>query len=411
MLKVIFLAGLVAGVALSSNDRWSLERLVARAVEQAPILLAYQKDVEKAHLAAKQAGRWSNPDLTFSMGPMSQAGVSGHSLDLSLKQNIPLFGQKSLAEKLGRQHETMTQIDVTRETLALKHRVVLAAYKYLVSNELYQHVEHRKKKIELILKFLNSRPFVSPIQSVERDLIRYRIREVEENFLDISLAKESAWQALNVYLGLEKPVQLDIQWKSEVAPVNRESFQNLLLQQNLELKQLESMIAASGLEMELAAKKKLPEIRLGAIYNEQTADLPQRVFMGNLELSLPILDQGGYGYRSTAAAKEALVLRMRQKKRELESRFEQSWISLENALGKLKLYPISLLGELDAQLALGEQHWKRNLISAAVFLEMENQVHKQTDKIYEMQYGYIEALGELEMLVGQEFSLEGAGDA
>lgn len=383
-----------------SAERWSLEKVVSRAVEQAPIIRAYNKEVERVHFAALQAGRWSNPDFTFAMGPVTQAGVLGHSLDLSLKQSIPLFGQKSIAEKLGRQQEKTVEIDAGRERLRLEHRVVQLAYRYLVASEIYKHVEHRRKKIDLILKFLNSRPFASPAQSVERDLIRYRIREIEENVLDMILAKESAWKALNVYLGLSDPIVVETGWSSGERTINREYFEAQFVSQNPDLRYFESLIATSGVELELASKKKWPDFRVGAIYSEQTADLPQRLVMGSLEMSLPIWDRGGYLRDSISANKEALGLKLLQNKLELASRFEQSWLKLENSREKLKLYPKMLLSELEEQMTAAEQHWKRGLISVAVFLEMENQVHRQTDRVYEVQNSYIEALSELELLAG-----------
>ncbi len=411
MLKFILLAGLASFAALSLNDSWTLDRIVRHALEQAPIVKFYDKQIEKAHFSAFQAARWNNPDFAFAMGPVTQAGVWGHSLDLSFKQNIPLFGQKSVAKRLGLQHQKSAEIERDRELLTLKHQLVLLAYQYSIATELYQHIEHRRQKIDLVLKFLNSRPFVSPAQAVERDLIRYRIREIEEQFLDVSLAKQTSWQSLNVYLGLSAPVAIELNWKLGDKLPSQEYLKSLYSTGNLEVKKLENMIAAASVELELASKKKLPDFKIGASYNEQIAELPQRTVLANLEMSLPILDRGGYLRDSISAGQEAIKLQLQQKKIELESDFEQAWLRLQNMNGKLKLYPMTLLPDLEKQRTQVEQHWKRGLISAALFLEMESQVHRQTDKIYETQLGYVEALSQLEILAGQDFSLEGAGHA
>src|SRR5579885_653831 len=77
------------------GEKWSLDRIIARAQERTPEVKALAKDIERAENLAHQAGKWENPEGAVSYGPMTQAGLSGYSFDVSLKQSIPLFGQKA----------------------------------------------------------------------------------------------------------------------------------------------------------------------------------------------------------------------------------------------------------------------------------------------------------------------------
>jgi outer membrane protein TolC len=146
---------------------------------------------------------------------------------------------------------------------------------------------------------------------------------------------------------------------------------------------------------------------VGASYGEQTADLPQRVFMGTIELSLPIIDRGGYARDAALAEKEAATYRLEQKRKELRAQFDQGWTVLEQSKKKIEIYPLSLVPSLEAVMNKAEQNWKRGLVQVTAFLELENQVHEQASKVFDVQTAYIEALSQMMLLAGSDFALEG----
>lgn len=398
--------GLNAFGEQGSPERWTLERVVTRASEQTPELDALEKDIERAENLARQAGKWENPEASIAYGPMTQSGLSGKSLDVAVKQSIPLFGQKVIAERLGEQNKTTIEAENRKQRLLLKHEVVRLAYRLSALEEQVKHIEHRREKIGLIAKFLETRPFASPSQAVEKSLLLNRLREVEEKFLDISLAKEDAWRALNVFLNLEARIIPEVKWVSNPKSIDREGLWQLCQSQNPELQRGESMIAAASLEAEQAAKRGFPDIKIGGSYNEQTADFPQKVYAGTIDFSLPIFDRGGYAKQAALAGKEAASRRLEQKRRELKSQFDQTWLELQQGEKRITLYPLGLVEDLEAQMKRAEQNWKRGLVQVTAFLELENQVHEQAVKVFNAQVTYIEAVSQMQFLAGTEFKTE-----
>jgi len=388
-------------------ERWTLEKVVTRASEQTPEIYALEKDIERAENLAQQAGKWDNPEASVAYGPMTQSGLSGRALDVSVKQSIPLFGQKAIAERLGEQNRTTIEAENKKQRLFLKHEVVRLAYRLSALEEQAKHIEHRREKIGLIAKFLETRPFASPSQAVEKNLLMNRLREVEEKFLDISLAEENAWRALNVFLNLESRIIPDVQWIGNAKPIDREGLWELCQSQNPDLQRGESMIAAAALEAEQAAKRGLPEIKIGGNYNEQTADFPQKIYAGTIDFTLPIFDRGGYAKQAALAGKEAASRRLEQKRRELKSQFDQAWMELAQGKKRIELYPLSLVEDLESQMKRAEQNWKRGLVQVTAFLELENQVHEQAVKVFNAQIAYIEAASQMQFLAGNEFKTEG----
>lgn len=400
------LAGIATAAESTSIERWSLDKILARASERTPEFKALAKDIEKADNLARQAGRWDNPEGSVSYGPMTQAGLNGYSFDVSLKQSIPLFGQKAIAEEVGEQNKVTVEAESKKQRLLLRHEVVRLAYRLAALEEQAKHVTHRREKINLVAEFLKTRPFASPAQAVEKSLVLNRLREIEEKFLEISAAREGAWQALNVFLASDARISPEAKWKNAPVLPNRETLLKLFQTQNPELERHQSLIATASLEADQAGKKAFPDIRIGGGYNEQTADLPQRVYAGTIELSIPIFDRGGYAKQAALAEKEAATHRLEQKRRELEAQFDKTWATLQQGKKRIELYPPSLVGSLEAQMSKAEQNWKKGLVQVTAFLELENQVHEQASKVFDAQTAFVEALSQVQFLAGVDFGTE-----
>ncbi len=394
------LLGVNAFAEPTNIERWSIEKIVARAAEKTPEINALLKDIESADNLARQSGKWDNPDLGFSAGPMTQAGMSGRTIDVSIRQSVPLFGQKAIAEKIGEQNKATVELLSKKQIALLKAEVIRLAVRFAALDEQAKHTLHRREKINLVAKFLGTRPFASPAQATEKTLILNRLREIEEKFIEISTARENAWKALNVFLNLEQQIIPDAKWTNAPALPDREKLLLSFEQQNPDLQSQKSLIAKASLEAEQAGKKRFPDIRLGAGYNEQTADFPQRTYTGTIELSLPIVDRGDYGKRAALAEKEAATYRLEQKRRELLSQFEQGWTALLQSKKRIELYPLSLVSSLESQMDRTEQNWKKGLVPVTSYLELENQVHEQASKVFDAQSGYTEALTQLNLLSG-----------
>lgn len=386
----------------AQSERWGIEQIVNRAFDTVPELKALEKDLVRSQNKALQAGKWDNPDLTLSGGPMIST-PNGTAFDLTLKQRIPLFGQKRIEEKLENQNRLIVESDQQIKVLGVQHEVVRLAYLLAAKLEQGKHISHRREKIQLISKFLTSRPFASPSQWVEKNLVQNRLREVEEQFLTISADAEKAWKSLNVFLNLEEPIVPEVKWFVQPKSVQYDQMLSRLTSDSPELHRQGKVVGAAELAIEQAGKKVYPDIMLGAGYNEQTAGVSQRIYTASLELSLPIFDRGGYARQAANAQKEAEVFRLEQKRRELNSRFGEAWAELTRTLKEIDLYPLSLVPDLEAQMSRAEKDWKKGLVPVVAFLELENQVHGQAVKVYAAQTGYVEALSQVQLLSGLKF--------
>ncbi len=388
-------------------EKWTLTKLLEKASANSATVKAAEKDSISAENQAYQAGKWDNPEVSANFGEKSDSSTKGNVFQVSLLQTVPVFGQKSILEKIGNQQFLISQTEKQIQSLILQHEVVKRAYRLAAVDEQMKHVSHRKDKIHLVEQYLKSRPFASPSQLVEKSLIENRLREIEEKFVQISATREKEWQSLNILLNFSSPIYPELNWFTSPTLPNRESLLEKIQKDNLEITKQSKVVATSELQIEQAGKKVYPEVRVGGGYNQEILGTTEKSYYGMLQLSIPLLDRGGYGLEAAKAKREAETYRLEQQRRETVSKFGEAWAELTEGTRRLELFPLSLVPKLENQMKVTEANWRKGLVQVASFLELENQVHEQAVKVFDAQMAYVEALSHVLLSSGQSFPVEG----
>lgn len=399
MMTSIFV--LFAGLAAASPERWPVEKIVTTALSRSGELRALEKDTERAGALADQAGRWDNPDLSLSYGPTTQGGERGHTLEAAVRQPVPLFGRKSLAATAARHRVEAAGLETLTGRMLVRATVTTLAYRLAAVAEESSHTAHRRASIQAVVKFLSTRPQVTPNQLVEKSLIESRVREIEDDLIGVEAERARLWSALNVYLGLDTPVEPAIDWSKMPALPEREALWAQVAERNPELRLRSTLVASAVTEERLARAKAYPDVRLGASYAEENAEFPQRTYLGTLELSLPLLDRGQDTRRAAKAEREAETLRLEHTRRELTARFAQAWTTVEQARKRVALYTDGLPKRSEAEMERGERGWRRGQVATPAFLELEHQTHAQALRYYSARVEYVQAWQTLMQMAGE----------
>ncbi|MBI2606296.1 MAG: TolC family protein [Deltaproteobacteria bacterium] len=402
-------AQLASGIGYADSsppEQWTLSRIIRRASENSADLKSLEKEVLRADHTAEQAGKWDNPEVSLDAGPKSISILIGNVFDASIRQNIPLFGQKSIEADIGRNNRKILETDKNIRAVSVRHQAARLAYRLAAVLEQVKHIGHRREKLQTVAQYLTTRPFASPSQFVEKNLIQNRLREIEEKFLAITASKEKVWHELNVFLNLDAAITPEMPWLTNPKELNREKLWDQVRSRNLELFRQNQLIEAAELSIAKAGKKGYPEVRIGAGYSEQNVELGERSYVGILELSLPIVDRGGYARQAAESQKDAETYRLEQKRRELLAQFEQAWAELTENRKRIALYPVSLVNELESAMSKAEINWKKSLVPVTAFLELESQVHEQAVRVFDAQTAYVEALSRVWLLAGLDFQPE-----
>lgn len=387
-------------------ERWPLSKILKRATENSPSINAMRHEVTAAENKARQAGRWDNPEFSANLGQKSAGTANGRTLQVSVLQGIPLFGQKGAAERVGHEEQSVVQTEYRTQQLLTGHLTARQVFKFVSVDEQMKYTSRRREKILLIEDYLRGRPFASPSQAVEKNLIQNRLREIEEKFIHVTSDRESEWQSLNVYLGLSEPIQPDVKWATTPSLPSKTALQERIEKENPEIVKQSKVVLVSQAEIDKAGKKAYPEIKVGGGYAEDRSEQTEKNYYGALQFTIPLFDGGTYGVEEARAKKEAETSRFEQRRREVASQFEQAWLQLIECKKRVELFPLSLIPKLETQMARAEQNWKKGLVRVTEFLELENQVNEQTLKVFESQTAYADALSQLFLLSGQSFPEE-----
>jgi outer membrane protein TolC len=406
---VWFALGMSASFASGADvpPPWNLARLVERATEASLEGRALEQEALSAEARARQASRWENPEIGLGAGPKRTDAGSGSVFQAGVKQSLPLFGQKAIAGRIGMQYHGLAEADRALRALQIRHQVVRLAYEYAAVTEQAEHVAHRREGLLWVSRYLNSRSFASPSQLVEKNLVQNRLREIEGLFLEVMSRKEKAWQALNGLLALPAPIKPDLPWlKATPEPeISKGELETLLAEANPEIARQKRAIGLSELALEQAGKKVYPDLRLGASYIDERAELRERTYALSLEFTLPVWDRGGSARDAAEAGREAEIYRGEQVRREISGRFAQAWTDFEEARRRVALFPPSLIPTLEEQFKRAEANWKRGLVPITPFLELEGQVHEQISEVFSAQADYVRAKSELSLLAGKDVRL------
>lgn len=413
---LVFTLGVSAPLVFAASQQpaqkgWTLSQIVKRAMEEAPQLGIAQGEVQAAEGQAHQAGRWDNPEVSGSGGVVQESVVSGYGVEVGIKQSIPLFGQKSRAAEVERKNVLLAEKNQELTRVNVRHAVIQLAYELAAAEIHVKHGIHRKESIALIGQYLKTRPFASPQQAVEKDLIQNRIREIEEKFMAATTQRIKVWQELNTYLKLGEEISPVISWIEEPSLPNEEELRAATQNKNPELLKQNISVDQAEAELSLANSRKYPNLSIGGSYGFQRTDLSTREYKGLLEFSLPLWDSG-WGAQSAARAKRAMEEgRLELVKRKANAEFEGAWATLLASKRKIDLYPVKLISALEGQMNKASANWKKGLVPATAFLELEDQVHEQADHVYEAQVTYVTALSEILLLSGKEFPDSPLGEA
>lgn len=389
-----------------AQEVWDLSRILSRAADNAPLLKASELNVESAGEWAKQEGRWENPDISVSHGSYTEMGVRGTATNLAVLQSVPVFGQKDIARKIGEQEMRIAESDRNIQKLVVHHDVVGTTYRLAAILEQEKHIAHRRERLELITRYLRTRPFASPVQVIEKNLIENRMREIEEKIAELLSKKEEIWQHLNLYLGLEASIVPQVKWYSTPVTTAVPDIMNLQNSSPDLIRQSQRMSKAE-LQLEREGKRAYPNIQLGAgHYDQEVGTNQQSSLVGIVQFSVPLWNRGTNARNAARAESEMEKLKFEYKRREVGSALQKSVVHLKETERKIELYPPTLVEKLEKQMHAAESNWKKGLVNATAFLELENQVHEQTDRVYDVQVEYVQALSQLQVLIGQNPSME-----
>ncbi len=380
----------------------TFEELKGLAMERSLSLEARELEARALEADAVTAGRWQNPLVSGQFGTLRSGSSQGATTEVSVTQPIPLsdrFGlRRQLVELAVSQQKTRT--DFYR--LWVRHQAVLAGWRVVTAQALYEHRVERSRRLNLIKSNIESRPRVSARQRVELALIRTALLRIEGYQEEKASELKRALADLEFWTGksfIAKELAFDL---PREVPVTIPAADGHL--ESLEMILAKGDLRGATIEAELARKERRPDLLVGAGHRLE-AVAPRNYFSyAILGVTVPIWDTGSGRLEAANVRRQVGENELRQAERTAALKYLKMSEELALARTRIKRFSPDLIPKTERSLEEAEAGFRQGLIDANVFLQAETQFHEVIDEVYHAWVMYLETLSDYQLTRKEDLS-------
>jgi outer membrane protein TolC len=377
----------------------TVKELVDLAQTYSPQLKSEMMNVSAFQARVRQAGTLANPILTYQGGRLHSGQVSGSVTDITLGQPLPWPGKRSSRIRSQEFLMKLSEISKDEAQLEVAHRVYLLSAELGALQELQSHYSERKRRFSLIQTSLRTRPLASPRQQVDRDLIESQISLMEKQMLDLEMKKNALLWELKIYTNTEFD-RVEFNWTTLPPALPKEEYLTLL-SSSPRAKRMTLEKELSQTKIEEARLESRPDILVGVNYRKENVAPVNHFYHGQVSVVIPIIDHGQHSVQA-AKAEERKVRALHQFSRdELISSLHRFYSEYEANKKATEVFEHKKLGSIEKKFSNAEVSFRKGLIDAITFLQIDSQVHENIDQIFLTRYDYLAALSHLNLLVGK----------
>ena len=386
----IILCMLIMTVPAFSEKPYTLENLTEIALQKSELIQAKYLEWESFDGTIRQSETWQNPIFSGDVGSMVQGKETGYGYNLSLSQPFYFPGKKNLRGEVQRSFKQDVKLSLEETKRFVFRQVIFLSFAYKEAVHHARHLEERYHRFKVIQQYLRSRPFASAQKMMEKMNVENRILLLEKEILEVKNEKQTIWAQLNLYLDLDKPVEIQARWFNRGIELNLESL-NADLNKNPEFTGLEINLTRKNLQKTLSEKETLPDFSLSAIYSEDKTVFTERYIGGGITFYLPLWNrnQGAISqYEKEIASLKAMQTFLSKK---IKAELDTLLIDYANKRELIKKYPVSLIEEMHKQAEYADQEFRKGRIEMMTYLEFDQSASEIHTAIYKSQLEYLES--------------------
>jgi outer membrane protein TolC len=389
---------------ITSAEASTPRELVDFVSERAPLIKMYLEEENASEANVRQSKILANPLLTFQGGELRSAGTKGQVTDITLAQPLPWPGKRETGIRNQVFLNKISKLNLIEAKLELGHRVYLLAYELASLIEMEQHNKERRDRFNLISKYLNSRPLVSPRQLLEKDLILTQLRIVEKSMNEATARRIGLEHELQVLTGLPE-IKVTVDWKKLPKSHDR-NFYLSEYKTSIRFKKMHEELNSSENRIESARLNARPDILVGLNYRKENVQPTNHFYHAQVSVVIPILDYGQQSVQSARAQFRRNEAQLQLIDQESKTQLEQFFESHQSSLKNIEIFPLTLIGQSEKRFRQAEEAFRKGQIDVMTFLQSDTQVHENIDLIYTTRLEYLNSLSGLELQVSHQMEQE-----
>ncbi len=393
---------IVAGTAEAENVL-TVSDLVGQALKQHALLAVLQARIDEGVGAAQQARAWANPELELGLGRKSVNTFTGPAYEISAIQMFAFPGKRGLRRRLANFTTDQARAGLTRAEVTVHYDVLRLAYAYETARRKVEYSAQRLNRFELIETFLKSRPFASPQQRAEREIVRHRLYNLTTDLLELEGVLSGHREELAFYVGssVSENSRIEVHWFDGTENLEGVTRGLDSVRQSPAVEWQKLAWDRAAVEATLARREAWPDVGLFARYSQERAGEMEVVGTGGLSFALPVLNVNRGDIqraRSKLLAEEQLY---RLRLREVETGWKRHRVEYETSKAVVAKYPEEAFADWERQLGSAEGEFRKGRVDLLTFLELDEQITESVFRALEGQVRAAQAYGALYSLTGE----------
>lgn len=375
------------------------EEAARLAVERQAVQDMFRSHWETVRFQEQGRQLWENPQLLFNGGEKITGGQRGSTFTAAIQFPVVNPLRYDARARVREGSEKLARLDNELLQRQIAYEAYYATLSLAAALEKSEHIRDRLRRMNLIRTYLQSRPFVTPRQQAERDIVTSRLVLLRNDVA--SLEKETAWWQNRVLFltGVEQQVP-EVSWPATYEEPDEAALVEHLARENSELVLLRAMAQLEVRRAELYRSMAIPDFAIGSYYTQELAGVPERFYGLSLNFEIPVANSGAVQAREASARRLGVESRLQLRFQELRTQLQAQAVAYRSLLSQRATLAGLTSRDLEEQLERGDRSFRQGKIDLITFLEMENTVHEAQHALIDLRLKLAEAILQLRFISG-----------
>jgi cobalt-zinc-cadmium efflux system outer membrane protein len=411
-MRIRFIVQVIAILAVAPI--WAAERtepvaistLVLQTLAENPEIRFYDAEIQAAKAGRRQAGKWTNPELSFDAGRKtvrgSDASAAGLAWAASVAQPVEWPGRLALRKAIANSDVALAELGLAQFKQAITAKVSTLAYSLALQQERAAAAAEVSARLSALREVIIQRDPAGVTPMLETKVIEATTLVVQKQAADAAFAMQKALLELNQLRGRRADAPLVVQRASFTFP-SYPSIPQLLAQtarSNYSLKARIKELEAQGQRIALAKNEQYPTFTVGPVISQERAGERESTAGIAFSVPLPLWNNGSANVEAAEARRIQAEASLLATQREVERQVTEAALLYEGNRQQLNSWKPEILTSFKEAAVLADRHYRLGAVEITTYVELQEKYLEAVVAINETKAAALEAALTIEQLTG-----------
>lgn len=394
-----------------------LEFLINEVLENNPELKFYEAEIERAKGLRKNAGLWSNPEVSGSIGQKrvtssSDEGESetskGIAHEIAVTQTLEWPGRIRLRKAIADRDTKVAELELEQFRAFLIGKTKASAYVFTASQEKAAATREVADHFHDLREVLIKRDQAGMTPLLEMRIIEAMEINIQRKASEAVLASNAAAFDLNQLRGAASNADIPlakVNLKFRSLEEDRNNLIKLAGENDYQVRLRALELERQGFEVKLAKNQRFPAITAGPAISQERAGERERIIGAEISLPLPLWDRNQGNIKVEKAELTQAEVSFNLAQRDAERRAAEAIATYEAKLQEMTHWGPDSIQQFKEAAELADRHYRLGSVPVSTYVELQSQYLDLIEGLQETNKEALEAATRLELMTGSSLSL------